>query len=278
MLVDGTLSPQAEKSCVGEGKALGLEDAVIGRIVEEEIQRAGARRADVRSSEPSTQAGTNQKVQEFVSQLQDAKLDARLAQARASMAERQQHKAEDEAQLAIDKARHAQKQMRHAINREQNAAAMGKTAEAASESLEERAMAAEARARRVADESLRLAQQLAETKAEVEALKATAGGSAAGTEAAVRWQRLTVAYGVLFIAYAGGQLAKLLLSEAIKPLTDWIAGVGTKTGMGGLLGITFGGLAVMLILVHASAGARKPVFILPLAVMGALAASAALVG
>ena len=274
MLLDGTLSSVAEVSVISEGKSLGMDGTSIQRIIDEELKRAGAKRVSVKANENGSQAVANQRAQDFVRELQDAKLQARISNSRAKMAEMQQRKAEEEAQLATDRAKHAQALARRAITREQmNQAQQERSFEHERGELEERAVTAETRARKIADESLRVASHLSESQKALEAEQAKVAAMAAKT---VRWPRSAAAMAVALGLFAGVRLVKVLSPAALDSLAGAVAPIAEKLGSKGAAGAGVGGMTLLLVVTIALAGAKKPVYVIPLILAAAASALAAL--
>jgi hypothetical protein len=239
-----------------------MDGASIQRIIDEELKRAGAKRISVKASENGSQAIANQRAQDFVRELQDAKLQARISNSRARMAEMQQRKAEEEAQLAMDRAKHAQALARRAITREQmNQAQQERSFEHERGELEERAAAAEGRARKIADESLRVASQLADAQKALEEQKAKVERMAA---TAARGPRAAISMAVALGLFAGARLLKSLSPTALDSLTGAAAPLVEKLGPKGAAGAAVGAMALLLVVTVALCGAKKPVFLVPL--------------
>lgn len=277
MLVDGKLSSVAEVSVISEGRNLGLDGNFIRKVVDEELQKAGAKRVSANGSAGETQIFQNKKAQEIARQVQEARLQTRLAQTRAHIAEIHQKKAEEQVQavmqkarqaethkkraeeqvmLARDKAKQAEELARKAITREHVAAAKVQMSEQERKQLERRFAVSETRLQAFAEAS----------SAELELIRGQGR----------RWTRLAVSYAALFVAGVAGDALWALLPGAAAALKGDIQGLLGRAG-GSLTGVhLLAGVAVLVVPLHLLAARKKPFFAAPLILMVALALAAGL--
>jgi len=283
MLVDGTLSAVAEVSVITEGRNLGLEGAFIRQVVDEELRKAGAKRVTSSGHGPETQVILNKKAQEFARQVQDARLQARVAQTRAQIAELSKKKAEEQVHVVQQQARQAQ-------TRAQEAEISKRKAEQQVQVVREKARAAEIMARKAItqqhvaaakeqmseQERRKLEERFAESETRLQNFVDAANEELAASYAkSLRWQRLAECYGILLVALATGVAlpavappAGAAVRGAIEPILARVPG-GLPPAVIPLLGL----VALMLPL-HLLAGRKTAVVAAPLFVMIALAVAA----
>ncbi|MBI2930539.1 MAG: hypothetical protein HYY16_02715 [Planctomycetes bacterium] len=118
MLVDGTLSQQGEISLVEEGKRIGIDPGDIRRAIDEEMARAGAQRVAAKRTDTATQAASNSMLRELALQLDEARIAARFAEAKARHAEQAKERAEEEALRAVRRAKEVQVLVHQTAQRE----------------------------------------------------------------------------------------------------------------------------------------------------------------
>ena len=259
MLVDGTLSSQAELSVIAEGRNLHLEGDSIRSVVDEELGKAGARRISLKESRGGDQKTSDRRAQEFARELQDARLDVRVANARAQMAERHQKKAEDEVQIAQIKVQRAQELVRRAVNRESKAHAQEVGAERERRDLETRLSTADRRAKQFEQEANRAAVRIDELTKENEVLR----GQLADQKKKIGWRRLALAYACLFVAYMAGDLLGQHAPEATAPLVKAVAPHLEAAPVSAPV-IPFAATGILLLVTHLLAGTRGPFYLAPL--------------
>ena len=250
MLVDGTLSSQAELSVISEGRNLGLEGVDIRAVIDEEIRKTGAKRVSSKAASQSEHKTVIIRAQEFAKQVQDARMGARLANARARMAELQQKKAQENADVAQHKAKQAQAQIRRAINRESVAAAMGAMSEQERQVIQ-----------------ARLDQNTAkfnEAARQIHALRAKLKEKESDPGPALRARRLMVVYALVFIAFVGVQAVRVHAPPTVKLVEGLLSRLQGIAGADMGTTVPIAALGVFLVLSHLTAGIRKPLFVLPL--------------
>lgn len=124
MLVDGTLSQQGEVSLIEEGKRIGLDIGDVKRVIEEEIGSRGAQRVSAKRTDAGTQAAANSMVRELAHEVEEARIAARFAEAKAKHAEQARDRAEEQALMAMRRAKEAQVLVRQTVTRESLSAAV----------------------------------------------------------------------------------------------------------------------------------------------------------
>ena len=252
MLVDGKLSSQAELSIIEEGRNLGLEGSLIRSVIDQELERTGARRVSSRDTSIRMQRTSDRKVQEFAKQLQEARMGARMADARARMAdararmaELQQKRAEEFVVNAQAKSRKAQALARRVINQGSIAEAMGEQTQHEREELEQRLQASELRCKK-----------LTVALKELNDLRRRGGGD-------VRSPRLALTYASLFIMVMAGRALCILAPEQAASLSGMVSSSLQPLGPALAEQAPLLALGVLLLLTHLSAGPKMPVFVLP---------------
>jgi hypothetical protein len=240
MLIDGVLSDTAEKSVEAEGRNLGLDPAAIKRVIDGELERSGAKRVAAKGAEPTTQAISDERAGALARDLQEARLQARIAQSRSMVAELRERKASEEAELAVQKAKQAQVLARKAINAEHVAAAQAGM-EAAN---------FEQKAKKLADESLRVAAQLEEARSAVAGAQAAIAATRGSATAA---SRLILTFGVVIVLFVGIQAAKELAGEAMAGVVKGLKPAEDAMGRRALVGAAVALLAVALVAGYATA-------------------------
>ncbi len=261
MLVDKQLSASAETSVQAEGRKLGIDPWAAKKIIEEEIQKAGAKRVANKSSDKGTQIMSDRRAQEVAREMQEARIQARIAQSRAMAAEVRQGRAEDESRAAVEKARQAQVLARRAITAEQVATAQA-TQEAAN---------FEEKAHKLADVSLRVASQLEETKRRIEEADAVVKGARAKISGA---QRIAIAHALVAVLFIGIQAAKFFAPAALDGASKALAGVTEKVGAQAAVGMGLGAIAAMLLLTCLLA--RKAAAFVPMVIAAVMAGAVSL--
>ena len=261
MLVDKQLSTSAEQSVQSEGRNLGLDPWAVKKIIEEEIQKAGAKRIANKSSDRGTQVMSDKRAQEFAREMQEARIQARIAQSRAVAAEVRERRAEDESRAAQEKARQAQVQARRAINAEHVATAQA----------EQEAAGFEEKARKMADESMRVASQLEETKRRIAEADAVVQGAQAKIAGA---RRIAIAHALVAAVFVGIQAAKFYAPAAMEGITKAVSSLTEKLGAQAAVGAGLGVVAAMLVLTILLS--RKAAAFVPMVLAGVLAGAVSL--
>jgi hypothetical protein len=294
MLVDGKLSNVAEVSVLAEGRTLGLDGAFIRKVVDEELEKAGARRVSTNGGAThETQLHLNRKAQEFARQVQDARLEARLAQTRAKIAETHQKKAEEQALAVARKAREAQAQVQVVKEVARDAAQRAKIAEVDKRRAEQQVQAvtkkardAEALARKAItrehvaaarekmseQEKRRLETQYRETETRFQAYVDASNEELAEARSGVtRWQHLAFSYACLFLALGAGGAIPSVAPGIASRLKTALEPHLAKAGAVPHTLVPLVGVAVLLVPLHLLAGRKVPLFVVPLLAMMAFA-------
>lgn len=312
MLVEGTLSSIAEVSVFREGHNLGLTPEFVKQVVDEELQKAGARRVATASGANGhqTQMLMNQKAQEVARQVQEARMAARLAETRAKIAETDKRRAEQQVQGLSEKAREAAQRAklaelekekakqtamavaekaRQAANRAQIAETEKKRAEQTVQRVQQKARQAQEQARQAINREHMLAmrtqmseaarRKLEEQFTEAEArLQAYVEASQEELESAkqdgVKWQRLTGAYAAIAVALVGGAALPKFAPAAADAIHRVLDPHLSRAGNIPHAVIPLALLALVLLPVHLLAGRRSTGFYAPLLAAIACAALA----
>jgi hypothetical protein len=284
MLVDGKLSSVAEVSVLNEGRALGLEGAFIRRIVDEELQKAGAKRVSSNGVTHQTQLDLNKKAQEFARQVQDARLQAKVAEMRARLADSVRKQAQQQADMAEAKAREAANRAKIAeVDRrraEQAMAAVTKKkreAEALARKAITREQLAAAKERMSEQERRALEKSYEETQARFQAYVNAANEELEEIrERGIRWPRLAESYACLFAAALAADALRAISPSAAKSASASAESLFAKVPGLPPQAIPLIGIALLVVPLHVLAGKKASLYVAPLLAMIALALAAGL--
>jgi len=236
MLVDGTLSQQGEISLVEEGKRIGLEVPDIKRVIEQELKTLGAARVTAKRTDVGTQAAANTIVRDAAHQLEEARIAARFAEAKAKHAEQARERAEEQALMAMKREKEARVLVRQTVTRESLTAAVD---EQEREHLETQIAQSQQQLEEKERELETLRQQL---KALQHNLENAEGALSTVAARGSRMDRMLTAISVATAFVMGGQAVRVWL-PTLTPKLDAIAiwsvqrGVGVAAGALGAVGL-----------------------------------------